>query len=868
MAMRFLQFFLRPELKEEVMGDLKERFDEDVELYSLSRARLRYWMQVIHYLRPFAIRRNFTKSYNHLPMLRYDLKTSWRNLSKQKGFAMINIGGLAIGIASFLFLIAYVTFQKSYENFHKNAGNIFRITMDLYRGDEYLMTDCEVYAPFAPLAKERMPEVLDFVRMMNNDNRRIKIGDKQFLDEQSYFADSTAFSVFTFKPLYGSLQHALAKPFEAVLTETAAKRYFGVADARDKLLEADGSEYVVVAVIEDVPFNTHLKFDFLLSHVSVPVRSGYRYSDENWETGNNEYTYLLMAPGTDLKSFNQKLVQLSTEFKDEAGGDRFVAEPISDIHLYSHKTFEPDANGSANVVNAMFVVAFFILALAWVNYINLSTAKALERAREVGGRKVLGSSYGQLISQFLTESLVINVAASALAFVLVRLSLPYFQSISGMPTLAYFSSELFWYTLSAVVVVGVFFSGLYPAFVLSSFQPVSVLKGRFRNSIHGQWVRKGLVVFQFSSTAVLMICLSVIFYQMKFLKDFDLGMNISQALILNAPELDSLYAKRFETFRNALMQHPGVRSVAQSNSIPAASRNEISTTQSIFRVGEDRSSGSFNYYHYGIDEAFLETFGMQLIAGSNFRSGDKERDVVLINEEASKSLGFSSPAEAIGSKITYRAKFPGEDATVIGVIRDFNQWSPKEAKLPMIFRYASYPRYISLNVETAKAKEVIQFANKQWSSVFGSNPFSYFFLDERYNEQYKVEEQFSNVLAVFAVLAIVIASLGLFGLSAYTALQRTKEIGIRKALGGSVPDIIRLLSGDFVRLVIIASIIATPIAYLLCVWFLQSYASRITLGLGLFIIPLLTVFAIALLTISLETFKAARTNPVNVLRSE
>lgn len=869
-ANRLLRTFLRKELAEEVIGDLQERFDEDMETRRVFRSKLRYWYEVINYLRPFAIRKLKVQSYQPGIMLQSNLKTSWRNLVKRKGYSAINIGALALGIASFLFLAAYVNFHRSYESFHQKADNIFRVTLDLYRGDEYLMTDCEMYAPFGPMAKSTLPEVVDFVRMMNNDDTRVKVGEKQFLEELSYFADSSIFNIFTLEPVHGTFKHALSKPYQAVMTESAAKRYFGNADARNQTFESDGGVYVVTAVIKDLPTNTHLKFDFLLSHISLQARSNNRYNDENWNTGNNEFTYLLMEPGTDLNTFNDKLNKLSLNMKEKAGGDRFKAEYIKDIHLYSHKTFEPDTNSNANIVNALLVIAFFILALAWVNYINFSTAKALERAKEVGIRKVLGSLHRQLLVQFLTESFLINLAASILALIIVRLGLPYFQHVSGLLTLDFFNSDVFWYALAGITLAGVIFSGLYPAFALSSHKPVSVLKGKFKNSAEGQWIRKGLVVFQFSATTLLLIVLFTVFYQLKFLQSYDLGMNIQQALVLKAPDIDSLYSKRFSAFRNSLLEHPGVHQVAQSQSIPAASRNEVSTTQSIFRVGKDKSSGSFNYYHYGIDENFFDAYDMKMVAGHNFTAGIKNASMVIINEEASKSLGFSSPEEAVGSKISYYTD-NGTDmdgSTVIGVIKNFNQWSPKDPQLPMIFRYSNFSSYITIQLETSQAREVIAFAEKQWKSTFAANPFSYFFQDDRYNEQYKIDEQLTQVIGTFAVLAIVIASLGLFGLSSYTALQRRKEIGIRKVLGGSVLQINKLLSVDFVRLVFFASVISAPLAYFVCNKYLETYSSRITLGAWIFIIPIVSVVMVALLTISIETLKAARANPTDVLRSE
>ena len=868
LAQRLLTLFIRDDFAEEVSGDLDERFQDDLHTLSPRRARLRYWLEVIAYVRPFAIRKLHLTPANSYAMFRNNVIISWRNLRKRTGYSFINIAGLALGIASFLFLIGYVSFHRSYESFHKNADNIFRITLDLYRGSEYLMTDCEMFAPMAPMAKARMPEVVDFVRMMNNDNPRLKVGEKVFLESQSYFADSSVFNVFSFEPLSGPLQGSLSRPFQAVFTESAAKRFFGRADAVNETFEAEGGIYKVTAIIRDVPPNTHLRFDFLLSHNTRSVISNNQYNDESWSTGNNEYTYLLMVPGTDVDAFNQKLFAWTQELKDKVGPNRFRAERMRDIHLYSHKSFEPDTNANANVIFALLFVAYFILALAWINYINLSTAKSLERAREVGIRKVMGSRYGQLIGQFLMESSMVNILAAVLALIAIRIGLPYFNDMSGIRTTAFFSGSAFWSYLLGATGIGTFVSGIYPALVLSSFQPVVVLKGRLKNASHGQWMRKGLVIFQFATTTILVITLATIFKQIHFLKNQDLGMDIHRALVLKGPDVDSLYAGKFDVFRNTLLQHPSIHHIAQSTAVPASSQNEVGTITPVYRVGQDKTATSFNFSHYGFDASFIPAFGMQLIAGRNFREGADNNDQVIVNEEAVRALGFRNAEDAISSRITYNTRWPGDGSTIIGVVRDFNQWSPKEARVPMIFPHSTWARYITLNIDADAAREVVAAAEKAWHDVFPASPFSFSFMDERYNEQYKMDEQLSEVLTTFALLAIIISCLGLFGLSSYTVLQRSKEISIRKVLGGSVSGMVRLLSADFMILVVIAATVAMPAAYFVSTEFLSNYSTRITPGVTLFALPFACVLLLAFVTIAAQTFRAARANPANALRSE
>jgi len=867
--LQFLRWFCREDYLDEIEGDLIEVFVKQVEK-NPREAKWKFAWSVIKYFRP-----EFMKSFrsyqpNAYGMYKSYFKIGWRNLLKNKAYSLINIGGLAMGISCFLFLLSYVRFEKSYESFHKNADNIYRVTLDLFKGDEFLMTDCETYAPFGALAKEKMPEVVGFVRLMNNDNARVKVGEQKFLEERSYFADSSVFSIFSFKPLHGDLEGALAKPNEAVITASTAKKYFGKTDVVNESLEAVGGLYKIIAVIEDIPTNTHLKFDFLLSHVTYP-KIQKDYTDQSWETGNNEFTYLLMNPGTEVKEFNNKLKILSASLKDKINEDRFSAEPIKDIHLYSNKTFEPDVNGSARTVYALMIIAIFIIGLAWVNYINLSTAKAIERAREVGVRKVLGSARSQLVGQFLMESLLVNIVAALSALIIIKIGLPYFQNLTGQPMLDIFQYSSFWYSFLAVVIIGIVFSGGYPALVLSSFNPVAVLKGKFGSSAHGQWLRQGLVVFQFTATTVLIICLGIVYLQINHLQHFDLGMDINQTLVLRAPEKDqpdSVIQARYSSFKTELLRDPTIQIISQSQSIPGSGMNEVSTTQSIFQLGKDKSSGSFNYYHYAIDADFIPVLGMKLVAGRNFEAGMNNLNLVIINEEASASLGFSSPQQAIGSKITYQMS-KQEYSTVIGVVKDFYQRSPKESQVPMVLRYYSgFSSYVAMKVKTDNIKETIDQTKTKWDEFFPSTPFSYFFLDEKYNQQYKADAQFGNVMAAFSIIALIIACLGLFGLSSFAILQRTKEIGIRKVLGGSVAQIVQLLSRDFIKWVLFASVLAMPLAYLLSEKWLSGYAVRIQLNVWVFIIPLILITISSILTVSLQTFKAANANPVDSLKTE
>ena len=803
-------------------------------------------------------------------MLKNYLRIAYRSLLKNRAFSFINISGLAVGMAAFLFIIHYVRFERSYENFNANADNVYRITLDFYKGSEYVVSDCETHAPMGPMLKEKMPEVKDFVRMFHNDGLQdIKVGTQKFLEESIYFADPSAFQIFSLTILHGDPKSALTDPMQAVLTASMAKKYFGRTDVIGEAIEIDKTIYHITSVIADTPPNTHLKFSILLSHATLAKKYEWYKEEDNWN-GNNEYTYLLIAPGTNLISFNKKLSAICATLKDKLGDSRYVAEPIKNIHLLSHKTYEAEVNGDAKVVYFLAIIAAFIIVIAWVNYINLSTARAVERAREVGIRKVMGSIKSQLIFQFLSESIIVNLLACILAFGLFQTMLPLFRNLTGQPLPLNFTADpIFWYLFLGLLGVGSFLSGIYPAFVLSSFQPAAVLKGKLRSSTHGQFLRKGLVIFQFATTVVLLICMLTVYLQISHLRTMDLGMNIDRTLVIRAPRLDgsdSIFNSTFQSLKTELLRNPEVKMVARSNSVPGLSLHELSSTGTV-RVGQD-GKNSYTYYHFGIDADFISSMDMKLVAGRNFENGIPNQDQVLINEEAVNKLGFANVEEAIGAKITFQTRWPGEPATIIGVLKNFYQRSPKEKHIPMIFPYATRTDYFTLRLNSTNIHETIASVKTVYGEVLPNMVFSYFFLDEKYNQQYRADAQFGQVIATFSGLAVFIACLGLFGLSSYVIVQRTKEIGIRKVLGASVTQIVRLLSQDFAKVVMIAALVAMPVAYFALEEWLSNYEVRIGLSAWVFILPVFLILLLALATVSFQTLRTALTNPTNSLKQE
>lgn len=802
-------------------------------------------------------------------MFKNHLRVAYRNLQKNKVFSYINILGLAIGMAAFLFIVQYVRFERSYEDFHVNSGNTLRLLAEFYKGSEYVMTDCETYAPLGPFLKEKMPEVVDFVRLYGIDGLiNVRAGSKNFLESGLYWADPSVFDVFTHPVVQGDAKKALVAPFEVVLTESMAKKYFGHSNVIDESIEIDKNLFRIKAVIADVPANTHLKFSFLLSRLSFKTVKPW-YPDDKWHN-NNEYTYVLTLPGTDLQAFNEKLKTLSaTELKSVIPDERIIAEPIKNIHLYSDNPYDPEPGGSAQSVYYLTLIALFIIAIAWVNYVNLSTARALERAREVGIRKVMGSVKLQLVIQFLTESLIINIISGILALFLYQTTFPFFRDLSGQ-LLPYVIDDLFfWILLLALIGVGSLLSGLYPAFVLASFNPAAVLKGKLHSSSHGQLLRKGLVIFQFSATVVLIVAMCTVYLQVKFLRGQNLGMDIEQTIVLTGKQLDrrdSIFQRTSEALKNELTKDPSIKTVARSEAVPGLLQ-ELSTT-SFKRLGEPENNKGYLYYFFRVDAEYVKALNMTFIAGRNFIAGALNEDQVIINEEAVRMLGFSSADEAVGSKITFNTRGDAVGSTIIGVLKNFYYRSPKEEHLPMLFYYGEPADYFTLQVKTDDMKATVSSVASAWRKIYPDAVFEYYFLDEKYDQQYRADTQFGKVMAAFSGLIIFIACLGLFGLSSYTITQRAKEIGIRKVLGASVSEIVHLLSLNFAKTVLIAALIALPVAYFLMEQWLSNYFVRISLNAWIFVFAVAVILLLATVTVSFQTIKSAVANPVDSLKQE
>lgn len=797
-------------------------------------------------------------------MLRNYLKIAWRNLNKHRLYTLINVMGLALATAAFLLIIQYVRFENSYEDFYKKADNIYRVTLDRYKGAEFVVTDCETHYPLGPLMKKEIPEVKDFVRMQSMEEfREIKQGNRIFRMDRLYAADPSVFTVFNYRFIEGDPATALNAPFQAVITATVAKKLFGQGPAKGQLFETRNKVFTVSGVIEDLPPNTHLKINALISYATLPAFD--RVLD-NWN-GNNTFTYVQLAPHSSLPALNEKLKKLSKEHIKE---NVFTAQAIKDIHLYSHKAFEPEINGDIRTVRFLMVTAVLILLVGAVNYVNLTTARAAERVRETGMRKALGSSRGMLISQFMVETLLINLLAMATALVLVKLALPaYFNLMNRPEDPGFFTSPMLWATVAALFVLNCLLSGIYPALVLSGVQPVSVTKRTFTGGAKGVLLRKTLVAAQFTAALVVLSASFIVYRQLNWLRTQDLGLSTDQVLIVTAPNSDDDDARKKDltAFRNSVLLLPQVKQVSACGSVPGIDLSMVSSSSGISQYGSKTGAG-YNYYIYSIDAGFIPTMQIKMAAGRNFDPGSSNGNAVIINREAARLLGFSSPEAAVGGRITPSFSDTIPYSTIVGVTENYHQQSMKGALLPMFHWYEETGKFYALKVHTADMPGTLAAIKQLWEQQHPGYPFDYHFLDAMYQQQYQGDEQFGKVVKLFSAFTLFITCLGILGLTAFSITKRRKEIGIRKTLGASAGHIVTLLSRDFVYLILIALAVATPLTWWAMSQWLNSFAYRAPISWTVFSMAGLLTLLVAMATISFQTLRAALDNPVNALRSE
>jgi putative ABC transport system permease protein len=805
-------------------------------------------------------------------MFKNYLKLAFRNLWKNKGFSAINILGLASGLAVFLLIVLYVFDEMSYDRYNEKADRIYRIHSDLFFNGTQL-SSAQVPEPLALTLKKDYPQIEEMVRFNNQGDILVKKGNSNIKDHSAVFADSGFFKVFSVSMIAGDPSTSLNEPNSIVIDETSAKKYFNITDVVGKTLYVDNSTNCkITGVIKDIPPQSHFHFSFIR-----PLRDSYRGSADNWLSSNKQ-SYVLVRPGVTQAEL-QKLVNatinkyltpqlqavLHTSIKDlEQKGNHFnyPVVPLTDIHLHSEQSDEFEANGNETSVYIFSVIAILILLIACVNFMNLSTARSANRAKEVGIRKVAGSVRSSLITQFLTESVLISFCSLLFALALSALLLPLFNQLSGkeMQVSTLFSSWLLPVLIVLIFVVGGI-AGSYPAFYLSSFQPIRVLKGDIAKGFKGSWLRSSLVVFQFCISIILIIGTIVIYNQLNYIRNKKIGYNREQVLVLhNTYSLD----RQIKSFREELLTIPGVENASITGNLPTSSNFDQNGWFKDAAFDPTKAVIMTNLY---LDENYIPTLGMELALGRNFsKDFPTDSSAIILNETAVKLLGFKEPLK----EVLYR---PGNNDKpqafhIVGVVKDFNFSSLHDKVGPLIAEYAENTGSISLRVNMANISSIISQIESKWKTMAPAQPFNYSFMDADFNNIYKSDQKTGKLFITFAVFAIFIACLGLLGLVTYAAEQRTKEIGIRKVLGAGIASIVSMLSKDFARLVLIAAFIAFPIAWWSMNKWLQSFAYRISIGLWVFVGAGMVALLIALITVSFQAIKAAFANPVKSLRTE
>jgi len=814
-------------------------------------------------------------------MIKNYFKIAWRNVKRHKGYSAINILGLALGIAACLLILQYVSFELSYEDFHTNKDRVFRVQQDRYdHGKLSTQWASGAYA-VGNSFKDAIPEIEDYVKVVDAGRVVVEVKNQPLKIEKVYFASNSFFNIFSYPLIAGSKNTALKEPYTAALSETTAKKIFGSTDVVGKTLELNRRrKYTIDAVYKDAPVNTQLKPDLLLSYITFVKRntdSAGRGPETAW-LWDGCLTYLMLRKDANPADVEKKFVPIVEKAVDaelRRFGDKYDSanpgviyklQPLSDIHLYSHYIGEPGLNGDGKTTYLLLGIAFFIVVIAWVNYINLATARAISRAREVGVRKAIGSQRRQLVAQFLFESTLLNGLALVLALLIVGAAIPGFNALSGQQgSFTLFTESSFWIGLISLFTLGVFFSGLYPAFVLSGFKPIEVLKGKVIGNKQSSLLRKSLVVFQFTASLFLLIGTMSVYKQIQYMRKQPLGIDINQTLVTTAPivGIDSTFLQKMTSFKQELQRESYIRGVAISTSIPGEPVGW--NAGGIRLVGQD--AGKQNQYRViGVDYDYIKLYGLKIIAGRDFsKEFGTDDKAVIFNKKGLEQLGFTKPEEALGKKI----EFWGEQYSIVGVTDNFHQQSLREAHEPLILRLIpDVNGFLSVKTRADEAGRTIGIVKSAWSKFFPGNTFEYFFLDEHFDQQYKADQRFGQIFTLFTSLAILVACLGLFGLASFTTLQRTKEIGIRKVLGASVITILRLLYREFAILLVIAFAIATPLAWISVAKWLDGYAFRINIQWVFFVLPFIGILLIAFITVSFQSVKAALANPVNSLRSE
>ncbi len=795
-------------------------------------------------------------------MLKNLLKVAVRNIVKEKSYSIINILGLTIGITCSIFLLLYIVDELSYDKYHENAENVYRVVSHIKEPDnEFTWAVAQI--PMAPALKEKFPEVKDAVRFFGTGRTLFRYEDKRFYEEDFYLADSTVFNMFSYDFIEGDPGTALDRPNTVVISSAIARKYFDTENAIGKTLAYENGDLLeVTGVIKNVPKNSHFSFDGLISRSSNPDRQG------SW--GNfGVFTYIQLPENYNPEDMQPNFKSILEEnvvpiFASIGITINYELQKITDIHLHSKIQDEAEGGGDISYIYIFSAIAVFMIIIACINYMNLATARSVRRAKEVGIRKVMGSQRKQLIYQFLSESLILGVVAMLLSLFLVFLLLPFFNDVTGKYiSFSYILQPNILLALGAVILIVGILAGSYPAFYLSGFKPVSVLKGKISSQGGNVGLRKTLVVLQFCISIFMLISTLVVYDQLNYMRNKDLGFNKDRLIRIEMPGRD--LQATYPALRNLLNSNPMVLSTANSSTSPGNNIGKV-----IFNVEtNDGEMVERGVDFYAADYDYIPTLGMELVEGRNF-SREVLTDTaqsVLVNESMVKRMSWDQP---IGKKFNLSNIGRPEVVKVIGVLKDYHQNSLYSEIEPLIVIFSKLNYFTYIKIAGENLKEAIKSVERDWKKINPEKPFQYSFLDESFDEQYKADEKRGQIFTIFSILTIVIACLGLLGLASFTTQQRTKEIGIRKVMGSSIQSIVVLVSKEFIILTGLATLLAFAGAYFFLNNWLKTFVYRIELSdeIGTFLLSAIIAMGITLLTVSFHSLKAASINPVNSLRSE
>jgi putative ABC transport system permease protein len=792
--------------------------------------------------------------------------TAWRNLAKNKVFSLLNVAGLAIGIAVCLVIGIWLQRELSYDRFHPNSAQIFRLS-NTFKSESESFSQAPSGPAFGAQLPKHVPSVKSACRLFN-DTYKLKYRYKQFIEARALDADSNFFSFFGFKLKNGNPAEALRHHNQIVLTETLAKRYFGDEDPVGKTMLMDGEFPMVVSgVAEDAPVNSQIQFELIVPTAFIKKlnQDRFQFDMDNFWVGGWPMTFVQVADPAKVNETEKQINEIAAKFSEKEWKENkmsytYFLQPITDIHLRSSLRYDAPGNGSLSRVRIFSIVGIIVLLLACINYVNLTTAGAIKRAKETSVRKVMGATRAQLIRQFFLETFIVCAVAVLIGVLIARLVLPFFSQLIGQSYEFPFSLINILIAIAFIVVVSVI-AGIYPSAMLSSFNPATSLKGNFLQSSKGNFIRKSLIVFQFTITIALVASIFVISRQMDFIKSKSLGFD-GNAVVEIRFYGDTAVLNRYNFLRNQLLTSPYILNASKhGQNVVGGMGNGWTTTENL--QGEEIST---SLYQMNVDTSYFNTYSMKLAAG-RFFSRDIPTDTtkaVIVNEAAVRTFGWKNPQNAIGKRFG-----KGDQARyVVGVVKDFNFESLHKPVEALMITQTLQGGRISLKIDARHTDAAINHLEKTWASAIPDMPLQYAFVDESIGQLYGNEKRMQNIFYGFAGLSLLIACLGLFGLSIFIVERKVKEIGIRKVLGASVGGIVELLSRDFLKLVLIAAVIATPLSFYFMHEWLQNFAYRINIGWWIFLISGVIAMVIALVTISFKAIKAAVANPVKSLRTE